>query len=152
MTNQQLEEQKIIETVGDIFTGADERDWERVERAFVDEVLLDYTSMVGGEPAVLKARQIVENWKNLLPGFEKTHHQLSDFQIQIEGETADARFKGHAEHLIGDEIWIVDGGYETELVNKNGVWLISKHKLNLTKQDGNLELPKLAGERIAEKK
>ena len=143
--------ENITEIIAKLFLSADERDWETTLGIFDEVVLLDYTSMTRGEPAMLDREDIVAAWKSFLPGFDSTDHQLSDFDVKIEDDRAEAVFFGHAEHFICDEIWIVEGDYETELVRKNDGWLINKLKLNLSKQDGNLELPKLAGERIARK-
>lgn len=76
-----MEKFDIMETINSLFVGADERDWEMVEKAFAGSVMLDYTSMAGGEPAVMSAKQIIEAWKGLLPGFDKTHHQTGNFII-----------------------------------------------------------------------
>lgn len=140
--------ENITEIISKLFLSADERDWETTLGIFDEVVLLDYTSMTGGEPAMLNREDIIAAWKSFLPGFDSTDHQLSDFDVKIEDDLAQAMFFGHAEHFIGDEIWIVEGDYETELVRKNDGWLINKLKFDLSKQDGNLELPKLAGERI----
>ncbi len=44
---QLLDEREIIGAVNDIGVGADRSDWQAVEEAFAEEVLLDYSSMGG---------------------------------------------------------------------------------------------------------
>jgi hypothetical protein len=44
----------------------------------------------------------------------------------------------------------VEGTYDTELIETDGKWIITKHKLNLIKQDGNLDLPAQAAARVSE--
>ena len=67
--------EKIIETITNIFEGADERDWKKVKDSFADEVLLDYYSMNGSPVVLLSSSKIIEAWKGFLPGFDLTHHQ-----------------------------------------------------------------------------
>ena len=52
------QKQAIQEVVTAIFVSSDERNWAAVENAFAPKVLLDYTSMAGGDPATLTPRQI----------------------------------------------------------------------------------------------
>jgi len=146
-----MDERLAIEAVNRLFIAADNRNWPVVSNSLSNEVLLDYTSMAGGEPATLKASQIIEAWRALLPGFEKTHHQLGNHIVTVSGNEAKVFCYGTATHLLKNDsnnnFWIVVGSYDFDL-KKEGVWRISKMKFNLKYLDGNLELPKLAQERI----
>jgi SnoaL-like domain len=106
-----------------------------------ETVLLDYTSFTGGEPAALTPKQITESWAGFLPGFDKTHHQLSNFNVTINNNVAHATYSGKADHFIGNEIWTVEGTYESELNNVDGNWLVSKLTFHFEKQSGNMGLP-----------
>lgn len=141
-------EKIIILTITTLFLGADERNWSKVENVMSNVVLLDYTSFVGGEPLNLTPKQITESWANFLPGFDKTSHQLSDFNVVINNETAIITYTGKADHFIGSEIWTVEGTYESELKKIDNKWLVTKLKFNFGKQTGNLDLPAKATERM----
>lgn len=141
-------EKIIILAISTLFSGADERNWEKVESVMTQNVLLDYTSFVGGEPANLTPKQITNSWAGFLPGFDKTHHQLSDFKVTINDETAIATYTGKADHFIGKEIWTVEGTYESELKKVNDTWKVSKLKFNFKQQTGNLDLPAMATKRM----
>ncbi|HTF81926.1 MAG TPA: nuclear transport factor 2 family protein, partial [Cytophagales bacterium] len=67
--------QDVIETVQNIFIGADNKDWDLCLAAFAGKVVLDYTSLNGGEPSCIDAEEIIETWRNFLPRFKSTHHQ-----------------------------------------------------------------------------
>src|ERR1700722_1656848 len=99
---------KIKPPDGVIFTrllaGADKRDWRQVESTMDDKVLLDYTSMAGGTPTWLTPRQITDAWAAFLPGFERTNHQLSGFEIKEGPDSSTVHYQGKAEHFIGKEI------------------------------------------------
>jgi fermentation-respiration switch protein FrsA (DUF1100 family)/ketosteroid isomerase-like protein len=149
MAQTKTDKQTIIETIGNIFSGVDERNWGKVQGAMAKDVYLDYTSLAGGSPATLPLEKIVENWKGVLPGFQSTHHQIGNFQVNVTGDKATAIFSGLALHYLNNETWTVVGIYNFDLVKKsNGGWAVEKMKLNLQKQDGNLELPALAMQNV----
>ena len=136
-----MEEGKIIQTIKNLFVGADERNWAKVENTMADSVLLDFSSMTGESPSSKTSKQIAGNWAAVLPGFDKTHHQLSNFEVTQDGNIATVHYNGKADHFIGKDIWTVEGSYDTELLKTNGNWSITKHKLNFTNQSGNINLP-----------
>jgi len=143
--------EQIIETVTRLFAGADERDWDKIKNTFAENVELDYSSMTGNPTSIVPAEGIITAWRGFLPGFDKTHHQLADFYVMQNGSAALVHYYGKADHFIGDDLWIVEGTYDTELIETHGKWVITKHKLNLIKQDGNMDLPVQAAARVSER-
>lgn len=141
-------EQDIIRCITDLFAGADERDWDKVARVLADTVVLDYTSMNGGSPATLTPKQIVAAWSGFLPGFDRTHHQLSGFKIAMAKDTATATYHGKADHFLGAKQWVVEGNYDTALVRSGDHWSITRHTLHLIGRSGDLELPAEAARRM----
>ncbi|MGE5807429.1 MAG: nuclear transport factor 2 family protein [Ignavibacteria bacterium] len=143
---------EIIEAVNKLFISVDNRDWELVKKSFDETVLLDYTSIAGGEPANLTASQIIDSWKGLLPGFDKTHHQLGNYLVETDSQKAKVFCYGLAAHYLVNEsknnIWTVVGSYDFELKHVNNYWRISKMKFNLKYIDGNNDLPRIAQEKI----
>lgn len=136
-----------------VFVGTDEHDWARVQRSFAPQVLLDYTSLAGGQPATLTPEQITAAWQQVLPGFVHTHHQLGNFEVRVLSETEATAFcYGTATHYLpqpdGHNLWTVVGTYDFHLVRRDGAWQADRMKFNLKYQDGNLALPRLAAERI----
>ena len=139
--SKKMEQEKIIQTVKNLFNGADEHNWTKVENSMGDSVLIDFSSMTGEASSIKTAKQIAGNWATFLPGFDKTHHRLSNFQVTQNDNTATVHYNGKADHFIGKDVWTVEGTYDTELSNTNNNWVITKHKLNFTKQSGNTNLP-----------
>jgi hypothetical protein len=111
-----MDKQAIIETIQNIFIGADQRDWDRCRSAFAPNVNLDYTSLAGGEPVNLALDVLIDNWKGFLPRFKATHHLLGNFDVREKDDTATAFFYGTATHYSpqpdGRSIWVVYGTYE----------------------------------------
>jgi hypothetical protein len=147
-----MEKEKIIQIISSIFSNTDKRNWQNVQSGISENVLLDFTSMVGGNPSSQTPQQITNAWAAVLPGFDKTHHQLSNFQGTIKDNIANFHYTGKADHFIGNEVWTVEAAYETELKKENDKWLVTKHKLNLIKQSGNTNLPAQAIQNVKDKK
>jgi hypothetical protein len=141
-----MEKDLVIQTITTIFRGADQHDWAAVQNALADQVWLDYTSLAGGQPALLTGQQIANAWAAFLPGFDKTHHQLSQFEVDLGGSVAKVRFSGKADHFIGAATWTVEGNYDAEVTQQNGRWRVTKLVLHLVSQSGDLSLPAKAGE------
>lgn len=146
--------QEIIQTVQRIFIHTDSRNWEEVKNQFSDQVLLDYTSMVGGSPSTHTPQAIVDSWKGLLPGFEHTQHDLSNFEVSIRRDEADVSHYGTAWHYLpneeGGDVWKVVGTYDHHLVKRNERWKVDQMRFNLKFMDGNVDLPRFARERLSE--
>ena len=97
-TNALVEEKNVIKTVHRLFVSTDNRDWEGVKACFADEVVLDMTSVMGGEPKKLTPQQIAVGWAQGLKGLKAIHHQAP----HRKGECAGC--KGNAFAAIpGDE-------------------------------------------------
>lgn len=147
-----MDSKAIIETISAIFSGADERNWQKVESSFAEKVLLDYTSMQGGEPATVTPEDITTAWKALLPGFDSTRHNISDYNIKISGNEATVTANGKASHYLAvngkNEEWVVEGNYLFSLKKENGDWKVSSMKFNKEKISGNTQLPDIAKENV----
>lgn len=141
-------ESQIIQQIRDLFSGTDERNWEKIEGTMDDNVLLDYSSMTGSPATMLTPHNIVSSWAAFLPGFDQTHHHLSEFSVQWSESEATAHYMGRAEHFINEDVWVVEGTYDTVLKLRNEKWLISEQTFNYSQQSGNTELPALATRRL----
>jgi hypothetical protein len=141
--------EEIKKNIQDIFKGADERNWKKIEDKMAGKVLLDYTSMTGGEPALLSPEDITKAWANFLPGFDKTEHNITNFKTTITDKLVTVTFDGKADHFIDNKVWTVEGDYYAEVNTDNKVCLL---KFNFKKQSGDTELPSIAGERMQKDK
>lgn len=142
----------IIETVNRLFVAVDSREWNTVKSIFSETVILDYSSMSGGEPAELSADTIIQAWKALLPGFDQTHHQLGNYLININPTTAEVFCYGTATHYLSNEsknnLWTVVGTYDLILKKAENDWKICQMKFNLRYIDGNNDLPVMAKNKL----
>ena len=143
-----MEGQKIIQAVTILFKAADNRDWPTMHSVMAEKVLLDYTSMSGGEVKLQTPVEITDGWACFLPGFDKTDHQVSAFRVKLHGNQADVDYAGKADHFIDDEVWTVEGTYHTKLKKEGDAWLVTHHTFNCDRQSGNIYLPKRAKEKL----
>ena len=127
---------------------ADQRDWAALEAVFTETVLVDYTSLEGGEAQQMPAAQLVENWRGTFDGLTATHHMLSNFLIEIGGERATCTADFQATHLgddpYGDRLWTLGGTYRFELSGSAADWRIAKLTMNAIWGRGNRHIMTLA--------
>ncbi|MBO2447432.1 nuclear transport factor 2 family protein [Actinomadura barringtoniae] len=124
---------------------ADRREWERLRGLFADKVLLDYTSLNGGEPVWLAPQEIVDAWAATLGGFDATQHLIANQLVEIDGDRAVCTASFQATHRLatphGAPLWTLGGDYRWELIRTGGSWLITSVVMTATWGDGNQDLP-----------
>jgi hypothetical protein len=141
--------------VGALAVHTDARRWEDLGKLFAPEVQVDYTSLFGGEPKVTPRDQLIEQWRELLPGFTHTTHLIGTPLTVVRGEQAQCTASVVASHVVKDgglagvDCWIVGGCYEMIFQKMNGSWRISSLTLARAWTEGNLDLPRIARERVA---
>lgn len=141
---------EITRTLTDIAAGADRHDWTRVREAFADSVTTDYTSLWGGEPITQPADDLVAAWSAFLPGFDVTHHMVTNHTIDEASETqATAQADFTATHRIDDDLWVLGGRYDYALEMKDGRWVVTSLKMTALWETGDRALVETAGQRAA---
>ncbi|WP_242905195.1 nuclear transport factor 2 family protein [Actinomadura terrae] len=138
----------IIETCTRLAWHADQREWDRLSEIFTDAVTLDYTSLNGGEPAVLTPAQIIDAWSGTLGAFEATQHLITNHLVTVDGDTAVCTAAFQATHRLADPfgspLWTLGGNYRFDLVRTDGAWRIGGLVMTATWADGNRNLTALA--------
>lgn len=128
---------------------ADEQRWLELKPLFAEQVVLDYASMTGQPAETLSPDVIVNRWKTFLPGFDRTHHHMTNHDIRIQGDTAVSISTVQAIHQIkGHETWTVYGTYHHKLSRFGSGWKIEAMRLNFSFAQGNTDLPQIALDRL----
>ncbi|WP_422374433.1 nuclear transport factor 2 family protein [Roseibium sp.] len=141
---------EITATLTDIAAGADRHDWQRVREAFADTVTTDYTSLWGGDPVTQPADELVAGWSAFLPGFDSTHHMVTNHTVMSEtGTSATAEADFTATHRIGDGLWTLGGRYSYELERSDDRWKVTSMTMTALWETGDRGLVAKAGERAA---
>ncbi len=136
----------IVESVAML---ADRGNFEALERLYAPEVEMDYTSLAGGEVEIKSPRTIMNEWAAVLPGFDRTRHEIRNIQVMVEGSTATATADVTADHYIDDLYWQVKGDYVYRLQKDEEVWQITSHQFNLTEESGTRDVFSPASEKAA---
>lgn len=128
-----------------LFVATDRRDWASVEECLADTVILDMTSMSGGEPLHLKSTDVIAAWARGLEPIEQVHHQVGNFQVEVHGDRATVFCYGvayhHREHISNpSKTRVYVGSYDVRLARTGGRWRIDLFRFNVKFIEGNREL------------
>lgn len=140
----------IETTILNYATAADFRDWALLRSILADRLDIDFTSS-GGPAMNVTGEEYVAQVRSLIPGFDTTQHQLTNFHIKITGNSAETTVYMQAEHFYRSETETLDravgGYYSNKLERIQGVWKITSLKLTETWSRGDMQAFVLAGER-----
>jgi len=132
-----------MQKVNELFIYTDKKDWGRVQKVFDDKVNFDMTSLVGGKPLSLSPKEITDGWDKGLSKIPVVHHQLGNYLITLDKNTATVFCYGTAVHYLqnpsGNNTRTFVGSYDIHLVKK-GEWVIDSFKYNSKFVEGNLTL------------
>ncbi len=135
------DESEIRRVVDEIDNACDLKDWTRLRVYFTDEIDADFTSLAGGEPAKIKADNLVEGWKTNLFEAKKSFHQRTNHSIKISGDKAEVFSKAYAFNLLekGEVagLWEVWGNYTHTLRKTEAGWRCSGMTLEVIHQRGD---------------
>ncbi len=135
--------------VSSIPLAVDRAAYDLAEAAFAPEVLIDYTSLWGGEPAILTPAALMEGWRAIVPGFDATWHELGPVTVSIDGDAATATAFVDGRHWIGGDLWRPVGKYYWDLRIVQGDWRVTRMVFDMTQEVGDRGLTAIAMERAA---
>ena len=139
-----LEKDAVITTLNRLFRSVDDKDWKQAEVCLAPHVLLDVTSLAGGEPENTTGAAIVDGWREGLGHLEAIHHQAGNYEVEVHGEAATATCYGIAYHYLpnpsGENTRVFVGTYNFHLEKTGGRWRIDRFTFNLKFIDGNQNL------------
>lgn len=134
------DEAAIKNIVESVSTLADTGNFESLEALYAQEIEMDYTSLSGGETEFKSPEALMTQWACVLPGFDRTRHEVSNIQVSSNDRTATARADVVAYHWVGDLFWQVKGDYVYRLAKNGGRWFINAHQFNLREEDGTRDV------------
>ena len=83
-------------------------------------------------------------WASVLPGFDRTRHEVNHIKVRIHETTATATADVVAYHWVGDLFWHVKGDYVYKLHKDEDQWLIDAHQFNFKEEEGTRDVFALA--------
>ncbi|MGY3572775.1 nuclear transport factor 2 family protein [Vibrio paucivorans] len=136
-----LDEAKIRSNINSFSALADQGAFEYLGRLFAPELTVDYTTLFGGEAQQVKRQDLMQQWAGFLPGFDATFHDLSNLNVTINGDKANATVDFTASHWLGEGgFWAVSGEYEFGLERTEDNWQITSVKLNREAEQGSRDV------------
>jgi hypothetical protein len=137
----QADEMAVRLVVDEIDNACDAKDWEKCRAFFADEIDVDFTSLVGGEPATIPSDDLIGAWKTNLFAGKKTYHQRGNHRIEIDGEQATVFSKAYAFNLLESGevtgLWEVWGNYTHRFNRTKDGWQCTAMKLEVIHQRGD---------------
>lgn len=112
----------------------DSRDWEGFRALFEDEIEVDYSSL-GSVHAQMPAQAWTDRCK-VLGAFDATHHKVTNFQIEITGDSATVTSYVDAAHFIGDLQGFACGTYLHRFRRCGDAWKICACTFRLAGHQG----------------
>jgi ketosteroid isomerase-like protein len=112
---------------------------------YSEDAVIDYSSLSGPQSANVPVRQHRERLLTFLPGFDSRQHQVTNFLIQVTGDTAIATSQAHAVHFLGGDCWEVWGTYHHRLRRTTAGWKITYQRADLVHQTGEHLVAKATG-------
>lgn len=138
---------KVISLVSSIPLAVDLARYDLAETAFAPEIVIDYTSLWGGEPQTMSPGELMDAWRGIVPGFDATWHELGPVDARIDGDTATAEAAVDGRHWLDGQIWRPIGRYRWELGRIDGAWKVTRMTLALERELGDRGLAAQAMER-----
>ena len=146
-----LDRMGVIEVVNNVGFYADMHEWHKLRQCYADELELDYTSLVGGEPARLRADDLIAAWMSSLTQYQATQHMVTNHRVEISGTRATCIAYVQASHWLpndsGNPMWEVNGYYRYTLVRDGSSWKITRHIFNARMVTGSRQILDRAGVR-----
>lgn len=118
---------------------------------FTSDAVIDYSSVMGPESAGVPVKEHRERLATFLPGFDARQHQVTNFQVTIEGDEASCVSQSRAVHFLNGEVWEAWGTYHHRLYRTAAGWKITYQRADLLHQTGQHLVP-LARDLVANRK
>lgn len=145
------EEARIISVVSSIPLAVDLAAYDVAERAFAPEILIDYTSLWGGEAQRMTPAELMTAWRGIVPGFDATRHEIADVKVAVQGDKAQASAFVDGRHYLDDQVWRPIGSYDWRLEKIDGQWKVTQMTFTLAQEIGDRAVATEAMERAKKK-
>src|SRR5690606_23786769 len=84
----------------------------------------------------ISIQQHRDNLMEFLPGFDRRQHQVTNFEIRINGDEATARSQARAVHFVEELCWEIGAVYTHQMRRTETGWKIFYQKADLIYQRG----------------
>mgnify|MGYP001794136139 CR=1 FL=1 len=142
-----LGQAEMIRIADAIDAGVDAKDWALTRSYFTDEITVDLTSLVGGEPATIPADGLIAGWSGNLTEEKTSFHLRGNHRVTFHSaDSATMLSHGYAWNQMergaqpengGEALWEVWGTYEHGFERTDGGWKVNAMTFTATAERGN---------------
>ncbi|MEM9971573.1 MAG: nuclear transport factor 2 family protein [Pseudomonadota bacterium] len=142
-----LDRAEMIRVADAIDAAVDAKDWTAARAHFTDEITVDFTSLIGGEPATIPADALIAGWSANLTEEKTSFHLRGNHRISFDGpDAAQMQSHGYAWNRMergalpengGEALWEVWGTYEHGFVRTEAGWQVDAMSFVATAERGN---------------
>lgn len=138
---------QLIRVADTIDAAVDAKDWPLARSLFTDEIRVDFTSLVGGEPVTIPSDGLIAGWSKNLTDEKTSFHLRGNHRITFEADgSATMVSHGYAWNRMergalaqngGNALWEVWGTYEHSFVQTEKGWRVDGMSFFATAERGN---------------
>lgn len=138
---------EMIRIADAIDAAVDAKNWSVARAHFVDEITVDFTSLIGGEPATIPADVLIAGWSGNLTAEKTSFHLRGNHRVTFHGpDAATMQSHGYAWNRMergalpengGEALWEVWGTYTHGFVRTPDGWRVNAMTFNATAERGN---------------
>ncbi|MEM7487622.1 MAG: nuclear transport factor 2 family protein [Pseudomonadota bacterium] len=138
---------EMIRIAGAIDAAVDAKDWPIARSFFADTIDVDFSALVGGEPATIPADGLIEGWSGNLTAEKTSFHLRGNHRVTFDGpDAATMHSHGYAWNRMeagadpangGEALWEVWGTYTHGFARTGDGWTVTSMTFVPTAQRGN---------------
>lgn len=138
---------ELVRIADALDAAVDAKDWGLARSFFAEEVAVDFTSLVGGEPATIPSDSLIGAWSSNLTAEKTSFHLRGNHRITVDGSgKATMVSHGYAWNRMergalpengGDPMWEVWGAYEHVFEETDQGWRLTGMSFFATAERGS---------------
>lgn len=138
---------EMIRIADAIDAAVDAKDWPVARSFFADEIMVDFTSLIGGDPATIPADALIAGWAGNLTAEKTSFHLRGNHRIGFDGADRAVMLshgyawnrmdRGAAPENGGDPLWEVWGSYTHVFERSEAGWKVTAMTFTAMAQRGN---------------
>ena len=142
---------QIIDVVSAVTLCIDVMEFDVARSMYAPGATLTYKSLFGADSAPVPADQFWDRVLEFLPGLDRCFHQITNFDVHVEGDTATSRSMVYGCLRLDKELWEQGGLYEHDLIKLPVGWRI-RHQAFTQYWERGRDLSRDAAARLAARK
>ncbi|MEM7753008.1 MAG: nuclear transport factor 2 family protein [Pseudomonadota bacterium] len=138
---------EMVRIADAIDAAVDAKDWHLARSFFTQTVDVDFTSLIGGEPATISADALIAGWSSNLTAEKTSFHLRGNHRVAFDADgTATMQSHGYAWNQMergalpengGEALWEVWGTYVHGFVKTDEGWKVDAMTFIATAERGN---------------